>query len=128
MTYAFLPIQSSTSPSARRQIFTLDLSPDGIPLHARAEIRYLPAPDIWTLSIWDNATGEMLVSQIPLICSYTRINDLLAPFRHLRSGHGLGSLFVLRAVDNPSTPDPSAENLTEFQILWGDTFDLTELQ
>ena len=28
-----------------RQVFTLDLTIGGNPFHARAEIRYLPAPD-----------------------------------------------------------------------------------
>ncbi len=122
MTYTILPLSA-----AHRQVFTLDIAPDGVPLHARAEIRYLPAPDLWVLSLWDNASGELLVSQIPLICSYEVINDLLAPFRHLRSGKGLGSLFVLKAAENPVSPDPSASGLSDFQILWGDTFDITQV-
>ena len=79
------------------QVFTVDLTINGDPFHAQVEIRYLPAPDQWFLSIWDHASGEMLVNQ--------------------------GSLFCLRNTDEPSTPDPAKGNLTEFQILWGDTFD-----
>lgn len=102
------------------QAFTLDLSIDGEAFHAQIEIRYLPAPDQWYLSLWDHASGDLLVNQIPLICSYGRINDLFAPFRHLREGKGIGSLFCLRNTDGPSTPDPARGNLTEFQILFGD--------
>ena len=74
-------------------------------------------------SIWDNASGTLLVNMIPLICSYGSVNDLLLPFRHLREGKGLGSLFCMRNTDEPKTPDPGEGNLTEFQVWWGDTFD-----
>ena len=105
------------------QAFTLDLTIDDVPFHAQVEIRYLPAADRWFLSIWDHSSGKMLVNQIPVICSYGLVNDLLVPFRHLRNGAGLGSLFCLRNTDAPGTPDPARGNLTEFQILFGDTFD-----
>ena len=104
-----------------RQVFAQDMAIDGTTFRARIEIRYLPAPDIWVLSVWNDASGELLVNQIPVICSYGQINDLFYPFRHLRGGAGLGSLFVLRNTDEPSTADPTKTNLTEFQILFGDT-------
>ena len=103
-----------------RQVFTLDLSLESFSLHARVEIRYMFAPDCWVLSVWDNSSGELLINQIPLICSYGEINDLFQPFRHLREGQGIGALFVIRGVDEPSTQDPAEENLTEFRVLWGD--------
>ena len=115
LTYAELPLTNDP-----RQVFTVDLSPDAVPLHARIEIRYLSGSDCWVISIWDNSDSTLLVSQVPLICSYGFPLDLLFPFRYLRDGKGVGSLFVIRATDNPSTPDPAAGNLTEFQILWGD--------
>ena len=105
------------------QVATLDVALDGEAFHAQAEIRYLPAPDQWFLSIRDHASGELLVNMIPLICSYGEVNDLLQPFRHLRGGKGLGSLVCLRGTDEPSTPDPAEGNLTEFQLLWSDTYD-----
>ena len=115
LTYAELPLTNDP-----RQVFTVDLSLDGVPLYARIEIRYLSGPDRWVISIWDNSDSTLLVSQVPLICSYGFLLDLLFPFRYLRGGRGIGSLFVIRATDNPSTPDPAAGNLAEFQILWGD--------
>ena len=117
MTYTVLPLAEDS-----RQVFTLDLSIDEAAFHARVEIRFLPAPECWVISIWDNSTGELLINQIPLICSYGQVNDLLLPFRHIRNGQGLGSLFVIRAVDDPSSPDPAKGNLTEFRILWGDLY------
>ena len=117
MNYSVLPLTEDPW-----QVFTLDLTLDGEPFHAQVEIRYLPAPDQWFLSIWDHSSGELLVNQVPLICSYGQVNDLLVPFRHLRDGQGLGSLFCLRDTDMPATPDPAEGNLTEFQVLWGDTY------
>ena len=115
--YSLLPISNDP-----RQVFTLDLRIDGTAFHARVEIRYLTDPDVWVISVWDNSSGELLVNQIPLICSYGQVNDLFRPFRHLRQGQGMGSLFVLRNTDEPRTLDPAKGNLTEFQVLWGDTY------
>ena len=115
--YYILPLTEDA-----RQVFTLDMSIDGVAFHAKIEIRYLSAPDRWVISVWDNAAGELLVNQIPLICSYGEVNDLFRPFRHLRGGQGMGSLFVIRNVDEPRTADPAGGNLTEFRILMGDTY------
>ena len=118
MNYDILPLTEDPW-----QVFTMDLTIDGEPFHAQIEIRYLPAADQWFLSIWDHASGELLINQIPVICSYGQVNDLLRPFRYLREGRGLGSLFCLRNTDAPATSDPAKGNLTEFQLLFGDTFD-----
>ena len=103
-----------------RQVMTMDLSIDGEGFRARIEVRYLPAPDVWVISVWDDSTGELLINQVPLVCSYGFVNDLARPFRHLREGKGIGSLFVIRAVDEPTTTDPGEGNLTEFKVLFGD--------
>jgi hypothetical protein len=118
MQYTILPLTQD-----ERQCFTLTVSLNGVSFYARVEVRYLPAPDCWVLSIWDQSTGDLLVNMIPLICSYEQINDLLRPFSYLRASQGLGSLFVLRNVDHPSTPDPAGGNLSEFQVLWGDWYE-----
>lgn len=115
LTYIELPLTNDP-----RQVFTTDLSPDATPLHARIEIRYLSAPDRWVITIWDNADSTLLVNQVPLVCSCGFPLDLLYPFRHLRNGKGIGSLFVIRNTDSPSTPDPAKGNLTEFTLLYGD--------
>lgn len=103
------------------QVMTLDVVLDGEAFHVQVEIRYLPAPDQWVLSIRDHSTGELLVDMIPLICSYGEKNDLLLPFRHLRGGKGLGTLLCLRGTEEPSTPDPAKGNLAEFQVILGDS-------
>ena len=116
LTYTELPLTNDP-----RQVFTVDVMIDGAALHARIELRYLSAPDLWVISIWDNAASVLLVNQVPLICSYGELNDLLLPFRYIRDGAGVGSLFVLRNTDEPSSVNPAKGNLTEFQVLWGDT-------
>ena len=116
LSYTELPLTNDS-----RQVFTVDVVIDGASLHTRVELRYLSALDQWVISIWDNAASVLLVNQVPLICSYGELNDLLLPFRHIREGAGIGSLFVLRNTDEPSTVNPAKGNLTEFQILFGDT-------
>ncbi len=117
-TLSYIELPRTNDP---RQVFTVDVTIDGAALHARVELRYLSAPDRWTISIWDNASSVLLINQIPLVCSYGELNDLLLPYRYIRDGAGLGSLFVLRNTDEPSAADPVQDNLTEFTLLWGDT-------
>ena len=104
------------------QVMYLSASPDGHSFSAKVELRYLPGPDRWFLTASDAATGELYVNQIPLVCSYTYLNDLFYPFRHLFKGSGIGSFFVVEAVDLPSTPDLAEGNLSEFQLLWTDKY------
>ena len=121
LSYIDLPLTEDP-----RQVFTVDLTIDGTAFHARVEIRYLSVTDRWVISIWDNASSELLVNQIPLVCSYGMLNDLLVPFRHLRNGTGIGSLFVLRNMDEPASSDPKKDNLQSYTVLWGDTFGVVD--
>ena len=115
MNYIQLPVSEEPY-----QVIFLPASPDGHAFQAKLELRWLSAPGHWFLSISDAMTGEIFVNQIPVICSYETLNDLLFPFRWLFQGSGIGSLFCLKAVDLPSSENPEKENLSEFRILWGD--------
>ena len=79
MKYCILPLTNDP-----RQVMTLDLTIDGEGFHARIEVRYLPAPGCWVISVWDEAAGELLINQIPLICSYGFVNDLAPALRPAR--------------------------------------------
>ena len=46
------------------QVMTLDLIIDGEAFHAQAELRYLPAPDQWFLTLRNHADGELLVNMV----------------------------------------------------------------
>ena len=109
------------------QVMYLPVKPDGVSFLAKVEIRYLPGVDRWFMSIMDAGTGNVLVNQIPLVCSYTRVNDLFQPFRHLFDGKGIGSFFVLRGVDAPSTADPAEKTLNECQLVWSDRYPASEV-
>ena len=104
------------------QVMTLDLKIDGEAFHAQVELRYLPAPRQWFVSVWDHSGGELLVNMIPLVTSCGEVNDLLLPFRHLRGGKGLGSLFCLRGTEETARADPAEKNLTDYRVVWSDTF------
>ena len=111
-----------------RQVFTVDVTVDSAALHARVELRYLSASDQWVISIWDNASSVLLINQIPLVCSYGELNDLLLPYRYIRDGAGLGSLFVLRNKDESVAANPSKDSLTDFSLFWGDTLRPEDLE
>lgn len=117
MTYSLIPLTHDPW-----QIFTLDLVIDGEVFHAQIEIRYMPAVGRWFVSIWDHSSSTLLVNQIPLCCSVNDLNDLLAPFRFVRNGKGLGSMFCIRSADENPASDPSENDLTEYKLLWGDTY------
>ena len=104
------------------QSFYLPASPDGHAFQARVDLRYLTGAGCWVLSISDAVTAQIYVNQIPVVCSYEELNDLLFPFRYLFQGSGIGSFFCLKGTDTPSTPNPSRKNLHEFQLLWGDRY------
>ena len=57
MTEYILPLTNDP-----RQVMTLDLTIDGEGFHARIEVRYLPAPGCWVISVWDEAAGELLIN------------------------------------------------------------------
>ncbi len=105
------------------QVMTLTVSPDGEPLQARLELRWSRGAGRWLLSLWDEAAGDLLAGNIPLQTSENVPDDLLRPFRYLRQGRGIGSLFCLRKAANPATLDPGEGNMSEFNIVWGDTYE-----
>ena len=118
MTYAVLPLTNDPW-----QVFTADVMIDGEPFHAQISVRWLSAAGRWFLSVWDHASGELLVNQIPLVATYGPLNDLLFPFSHVRGGKGLGSMFCLRSADSAAQADPGREDLEEFYLLFGDTYE-----
>lgn len=118
MTYSILPLTDDSW-----QVFTADVLIDREMFHAQIEVRYLEITGSWFFSLWDHASGELLVNNIPLVCSYGLLNDLLFPFRSLRDGKGVGSLFCVCGMDEVLTSDPSGGNLTEFVLLYGDQYD-----
>jgi hypothetical protein len=74
------------------------------------------------ISLWDAASSVLLAGSIPLVTSRGELNDLLLPFRHLREGKGLGSLFLLPGRESA---EPARHTLPDHTLLWGDTLEVT---
>ena len=91
MNYHYL-LPLSSSPW---QVFTLDMTIDGEGFQAQVELRYLPAPDRWFVSIWDHAAGELLVNMIPLVCSRGGAERPAASVPASEAGKGPGVPAVL---------------------------------
>ena len=121
LSYSVLPLTDDPY-----QVFTTDVAPDGTPLHARIEIRHLRAVNRWVISIFDHAAATLLVNQIPLVASGGFPLDLLYPFRHLRGGKGIGSMFLLCGGDTGAR-DPGKGNLGEYTLLYGDELSISEM-
>ena len=121
LSYSVLPLTNDPY-----QVFTTDVAPDGTQLHARIEIRHLRAVNRWVVSIFDHAAATLLVNQIPLVASGGFPLDLLYPFRHLRGGKGIGSMFLLRGGDTGAR-DPGKGNLAEYTLLYGDELSISEM-
>lgn len=76
-------------------------------------LRYLQGPGRWFVSASDADTGVCLTPCIPLIASYGALNDLFRPYRYKLPY----SLYCVPSAASPSSPDPEAENLSEFAVI-----------
>ncbi|MDO5435269.1 MAG: hypothetical protein Q4G19_02760 [Clostridia bacterium] len=73
------------------QTLFLSIAPDNVPMTLSVNIRYHNAAARHFITITDILTGDVLLNNIPLVPSGTRINDLLATARHRLPG----TLFLL---------------------------------
>ena len=81
------------------------------------ELRYLPKTGLWYMSMTDIQSGESYFRYVPLLAStMDEPNNLIEPFWH----EGIGVMFCVPLLDNPSTLNPSEDNLGEFMLIWGD--------
>lgn len=101
----------------QRQIVNLPIG--GMSKRIIFELRYLYATEMWYFSFFEAQSGKPICTYVPLITSYEAMNNLLEPFTH----KGIGWLVCLPVVDEPSSVNPTMNNLSEFAIVWGDTLD-----
>lgn len=81
------------------------------------ELRYEEITDRWYMTLTDIQTEECYFSMIPLLASYNnKMNNLWEPFAY----KGIGILWCFPKNDNPSSENPSRNNINEFWIIWGD--------
>ena len=100
----------------QRQTFNIDVGSES--KRITFELRYLFKPGKWYFSFYDAQSSEPLCTYVPLVASYGQINDLLEPFGYKDIGH----MACIPAVDEPSSQDPGQYNLSEFRLIWGDSF------
>ena len=98
----------------QRQIINLEV--DGKAKRVVFEFRYLYKTEKWYVSLFDAQTGNPICTYIPLIASYEYFNDLFEPFSY----KNIGWLVCFPIVDNPTSENPTQDNLSDFAILWGD--------
>ena len=106
-------------PSTLYQRQVLNLTVEGKTKRVIFETRYLEGTDKWYVSVFDAQTGSPYCTYVPLIASYDIMVDLFEPFAHKR----LGWLMCLALADSPSSENPSKDNLNEFGLVWGDSFE-----
>ena len=91
---------------------------DGSQRRVYVELRYLEATGKWYLTMEDVETGESYFRYVPVVASYTSLNDLVSPFSY----KDIGQILCVPVVNSPSSVNPTKNNLNEFAIVWGDNF------
>ena len=112
--YLELPVTA-----APEQELSVAATPGGLPLQARITLRWQRGAERWLFSLRDDAAGTELARRLPLLCGDGAPEDLLAPFRHLRGGRGLGCLYCVPRSGR-SGAQPAEGTLPDFRLLWGD--------
>lgn len=72
--------------------------------------------DFWHLDITRADSGEMLLSNAPMLTGEYPAADLLGQFQHL----GIGSAVIVRMTDGIDLDYPNLDTLgTDFLLVWG---------
>ena len=100
---------------APNQAFTVQLTVDGQPLTLNLLLSYSAMAGWWQMQISD-AQGNTLIDSVPLVTGYYPAANMLAQYGYL----AIGSAYLLN-TGNSTDDYPSANNLTSFSLLWGDT-------
>ena len=79
-------------------------------------LRYNTEGDFWKMDISDGNTGDMLVSNVPLLTGYSFSADMLRQFGYV----GIGSAMVVKMTDTADGDFPNIDNLgTDYVLVWG---------
>lgn len=93
---------------------------DGVNKLLFIKLRWHKLTGKWHMSV-DDSNEQPVVRNIPLLAgSGPGPGNLMRQLAHL----GIGSAYVVPAVDHPSTENPVSDNLGlngEFLLVWGDT-------
>jgi hypothetical protein len=79
-------------------------------------LSYNTIAEYWTIDIKDFVSKDLYISGLPLLCSFGRMANILAPYACL----GIGSLYVAPINFTPESR-PTENNLgSDYVLLWGD--------
>jgi len=110
-------IPTDTKPN---QNFRCVIPVDGRNLALQFALEYNSEAEYWIMSLTDDVGGEVLVDSLPLIAGVFPSANLLEQYSFLRIG---SAVMVGTNPDNPPVM-PDEHNLgTDFQLVWGDTYD-----
>ena len=104
-------------PAYTEQSIFINLTMKGITKRVILDLRYIDKTDRWYMSLKDVQTAEVYFTNVPVLCSYGDVaNNLWEPYW----SKGIGMFCCFPNVSNPTTVDPSKDNLNEFLFVWGD--------
>ncbi len=96
------------------QTFSAQLTVNFQPLTLNFSLSYSAMAGYWQLGVSD-VNNNLLVASIPLITGQYPAANLLAQYQYLN----IGSAYLLN-TGSAESDYPTANNLTQFSLLWGD--------
>ncbi len=98
------------------QEFSVNVTVDGKNIPLLLHLRFNTEGEFWHMDISDGRTGNMLISNMPLVTGEYPAGDRLAQFQHL----GIGSCLVLKNTNETDADIPGIFDLgTDFLLVWG---------
>lgn len=114
---ALYEIPLDTTPDQQFRI-TVDINGENVPLVMR--LRYNTEGDFWHMDISDGITGEMRLSNVPLLTGQYPAANIMRQFKYM----GLGDAVIVKTTDGAESDSPDFYNLgTDFVLVWGSVDD-----
>ena len=101
------------------QIFNFNANSGDVTIPLRVELRHLEYVNKWYLSVYNAQTGDPYCVYVPVVTSQDEMNNLMKPYEHKR----FGWFCCVASADKASTEDPQEDNITEFELYWGDSLE-----
>lgn len=109
MAYCQIPI---TCQPYSEQTFKVTLEGGRRNVNIRLKLRYHDLYDLWTATVINNVTGEVLIDLLPMVCGV----NLLGQYRHLE----IGEAYIHPVTDTPLMMPDSQTLGFIFILVWGD--------
>lgn len=114
---AWHEIPLDTTPDQEIHI-TVEANKENIPLILR--IRFNTEGEFWHMAVSNGTTGDMLISNVPLVTGEYPAANLLRQFEHL----GIGAAMIVKVTEQTEKDIPGITDLgTDFVLAWGDDLD-----